>query len=287
MPLETCRFNTMDGLSLAADCCGDAGGPPVLFLHGGGQTRGSWKASLAMVASLGYRAIAYDARGHGGSDWSPDGNYGLETFARDLAAVVAQFEHRPVVIGASLGGITAMLMAGEAPCPVIRGLVLVDVAPRINPVGVDRILGFMAENPDGFGSVEEAAEAVARYNPGRPKPTTTRGLEASLRRRGDRFYWHWDPAFLDQRREGRMALDDRIVAAAQAIAVPTMLIHAGRSDVVTPAELEHFHKLMPASRYVAVPSAGHMIAGDANDIFNAAIIDFLAALPPEYSEPFQ
>lgn len=280
---QTDRFTTSDGLSLVADVRGNAAGPPVLFLHGGGQTRGSWKASLAVVAALGFHAIAYDARGHGESDWSPEGDYGLEAFARDLAAVIERLGRPPVVIGASLGGITALLMEGEAPSPAIRGLVLVDVAPRINPAGVDRILNFMGESPDGFASIEEAADAVARYNPTRPRPASTRGLAGSLRKRGGRYYWHWDPAFLDGRREGRRALDDRLSAAARAIAVPSMLVHAGRSDVVTAAELAHFRALMPASRYVDVPSAGHMVAGDANDVFNATIVEFLASLPPEPS----
>lgn len=282
---HTDRFTTADGLSLIADICGEASGDPVIFLHGGGQTRRSWKASLPVVAQLGYRAIAYDARGHGESDWSADGDYRLQIFARDLAGVIAQLERKPIVIGASLGGITALLMAGEVSHPTISGLVLVDVAPRINPAGVDRILRFMGESPNGFASIDEAADAVARYNPARPRPAKTDGLATSLRERNGRFYWHWDPAFLDQRSEGRAALDGRLAVAAGAIDVPCMLVHAGLSDVVTADEVAHLRQLMPHVRYVDVPAAGHMVAGDANDVFNTAIVDFLASLPKQEPEP--
>ncbi len=281
------RFVGAGGLTLVADCLGDAGAPPVIFLHGGGQTRGSWRRSLPIVAERGYRAIAYDARGHGDSDWDRDGDYHLESYAADLAAIVTQLDRPPIFVGASLGGLTALLLTGEARHRVAEALVLVDVAPRVNQQGIDRILKFMAANPDGFGSLDEAADAVASYNPHRARPASSHGLAANLRQRGERLYWHWDPAFLNNRREDRFALSERIENAARNIAVPTLLIHAGKSDVVTVEEVAHLRQIMPNCHHNEVPAAGHMIAGDANDAFNSAILEFLATPPLSQTAPLQ
>ena len=272
-------FTTATGLNLSADIVGLQDAAPVLFLHGGGQTRGSWKSSLASVAAMGFRAIAYDARGHGESDWSPDRDYRMAAFASDLASVLDALRTPTVLIGASLGGITSLLHLGERQSPWVRGLVLVDVAPRINPIGVERILGFMAANPDGFTSIEEAAAAVSAYNPDRPRTASTSGLAANLRMRQDRYFWHWDPAFLDDRRGDRTRLQQQLEAAARRITVPALLIHAGRSDVVTETEVRHFQKLVPHCQYHRIEKAGHMVSGDANTMFNGAIRRFLHDLP--------
>ena len=273
-------FKTQCGLRLSADIVGAADAPPVLFLHGGGQTRASWKSSLASVAALGFRAIAYDARGHGESDWSPDGDYRLDAFASDLGSILDALRKPTILVGASLGGITSLLYLGERQSPWVRGLVLVDVAPRINPTGVKRILDFMAANPDGFASIEEAAVAVRAYNPGRTRTASTIGLATNLRKRDGRYFWHWDPAFLDDRQTERESLQSRLDAAARQITMPALLIHAGRSDVVTEAEVRHLQELVPHCRYQRIEKAGHMVSGDANTVFNDAIDEFLLDLPP-------
>lgn len=272
-------FTTKTGLKLSADIVGNRDAAPVLFLHGGGQTRGSWKSSLAAVAALGFRAIAYDARGHGESDWSPDGDYRLAAFASDLASILDELGKPTVLIGASLGGITSLLHLGERQSPWVRGLVLVDVAPRINPNGVQRIIDFMAANPDGFASIEEAAVAVSAYNPDRPRTASTTGLAANLRKRDGRYFWHWDPAFLNDRLADRTGLQTRLDAAARRIAVPALLIHAGRSDVVTEDEVRHLQEMAPHCRYHRIEQAGHMVSGDANTVFNDAIREFLLDFP--------
>ncbi|HEX5065997.1 MAG TPA: alpha/beta fold hydrolase, partial [Myxococcota bacterium] len=84
-------FRGADGVSLRADARGDASAPPVLFLHGGGQTRHAWGGSAAALARDGRYAITLDLRGHGESDWATgDAPYRLERFAADLRAVIEQ-----------------------------------------------------------------------------------------------------------------------------------------------------------------------------------------------------
>src|SRR3546814_8036172 len=74
-----------DGLELAADAFGDPSAPPVLFFHGGGQSRRSWRGSAARIAQAGYYALTFDLRGHGESGWATDGDYLLDAYARDIA----------------------------------------------------------------------------------------------------------------------------------------------------------------------------------------------------------
>src|SRR5262245_60248703 len=165
-----------DGLVLRGDAFGRADAPPVLLLHGGGQTRHSWSGTARRLAREGWHALSLDLRGHGESDWAPDGAYDLEDFVLDLVAVVGPLPQRPVLVGASLGGMAALCAEGEAKAPLLAAVVLVDVTPRLEPQGVVRIVSFMTDRPDGFASLEEAADAVAAYRQHRARPSDLSGL---------------------------------------------------------------------------------------------------------------
>lgn len=270
-----------EGLTLAADAYGPGDGPPVVLLHGGGQTRHAWDGTARLLGDKGWRATTVDLRGHGDSDWAgPGGGYSLDEFAADVRAVAAAQPRPPVLIGASLGGLSSLVAIAEAPpgVTVASGLVLVDVAPRLEEEGIARIAEFMLGNLDGFASLEEVADAVAAYNPHRPRPTDLSGLRKNVRRREDgRWYWHWDPRFLlsgtDEPRSLRN--EDRLDAAARALTVPTLLVRGRQSDVLSEEGARHLVSLVPHARYVDVSGAGHMVAGDRNDAFNDAVIEFL------------
>src|ERR1700738_4099266 len=93
------------GLTIAGDTWGDPNGPLVVLQHGGGQTRHAWKGAGERLAVAGYYAVAFDARGHGDSDWSPDGRYDQDVMVEDLKSVVAALgNRRPALVGASMGG---------------------------------------------------------------------------------------------------------------------------------------------------------------------------------------
>ncbi|MDD9368932.1 MAG: alpha/beta hydrolase [Acidimicrobiales bacterium] len=275
-----------DGLTLAADAYGPPDGPPVLFFHGGGQTRHAWGGTARLLGDKGWRATTVDLRGHGESDWAPhrevegDG-YTLDDFAADVRAVAAIQSSPPVLIGASLGGLASLTAIGEAPegLAVASGLVLVDVAPRLEQEGIDRIAEFMLGNLDGFASLDEVADAVAAYNPHRPRPKDLSGLRKNVRLRDDgRWYWHWDPSFLlggriDETRSVRN--EGRLEDAARAVALPALLVRGRQSDVLSEEGVRHTLELMPQARYVDVGGAGHMVAGDRNDAFNDAVVEFL------------
>jgi pimeloyl-ACP methyl ester carboxylesterase len=271
-----------DGLTLAADAFGPTGGPPVVLFHGGGQTRHAWGGTARLLGDKGWRATTVDLRGHGDSDWaSPDGSYTLDAFAADVRAVAAAQTRPPVLIGASLGGLSSLVAIAEAPpdTTVASALVLVDVAPRLEPEGIARIGDFMISHLDGFASLEEVADAVAAYNPHRARPTDLSGLRKNVRLRDDgRWYWHWDPSFLlggstDEPRSFRN--EDRLEDAARSLTLPTLLVRGRQSDVLSEEGAQQLLSLVPHAGYVDVGGAGHMVAGDRNDAFNDAVVEFL------------
>jgi non-heme chloroperoxidase len=259
-----------------------AGGDPrdvVVLLHGGGQTRHSWARTAQRLARDGRTAVAIDARGHGDSDWHPGQDYTLEGFVGDLGAYVETLDRPPVLVGASLGGITALVAAGDHP-GLARGLVLVDVVVRLEPKGVQRIRDFMNANPDGFASLEDVADAIAAYNPVRPRPRSLDGLRKNVRQGEDgRWRWHWDPAFMRIDDEPQRRFDpERLRAAAGRLEIPTLVVRGAQSDVVSDEGMADMMRLVPNAESVDVQAAGHMVAGDDNDIFGAALERFLARL---------
>jgi pimeloyl-ACP methyl ester carboxylesterase len=274
-------FAGRDGLHLVGERSGDLGDPPVIFLHGGGQTRHSWGETARRVAERGWQTLLLDARGHGDSGWSDVGDYRLESFAHDLQLVIGQLDRQPFLVGASLGGLTSILVAGELAPGAARGVVLVDIVPDMEETGARRIGAFMVEHAEtGFSSIDEAAEAVAAYNPHRARPTDAGGLRKNLRERDGRFYWHWDPRFmLGNGGSGPSEiLDvDRLHAATERMVadVPVMLVRGRVSDLVTAEKAAEFCARFPAVEYVDVSDAGHMVAGDRNDAFTASVIQFL------------
>jgi pimeloyl-ACP methyl ester carboxylesterase len=277
------------GLELAADSYGPDDGPPVLLFPGGGQTRHSWDGSARLLGNKGWRATTVDLRGHGDSDWAPDGDYSLDAFAADVRDVARATGRRPpALVGASLGGISSLIAIAEdgqaADRPVASALVLVDVAPRLEPEGVARIGAFMLGHLDGFASLEDVADAVAAYNPHRPRPSDLSGLRKNVRQREDgRWYWHWDPRFMtpgriDEPRSIRN--EDRLERAAQALTLPVLLVRGRQSDVLSEAGARNLQALVPHARFVDVAGAGHMVAGDRNDVFNDAVVAFLEETLP-------
>jgi len=271
------RFRVGEGLELRGDAFGPSHGPPVLLLHGGGQTRHAWRGTAQALAARGWHAVALDLRGHGESDWHPEGRYHFEHFADDVVQLAAAFDRPPALVGASLGGIASLLAAGEAQRPVASALVLVDIATRLQREGVERILAFMRARPDGFASLDDAADAIATYLPHRPRPRDVSGLRKNLRRDPDgRYRWHWDPRFVEGDRPSAGDAGERMDRAARALRLPVMLVRGRMSDILSEEGAHHFLELVPHARYVDVSGAGHMVAGDRNDAFTRAVVDFLA-----------
>ena len=285
MNAKDISFSGGDGNRLEGSLfAGDSGSRVALLLHGGGQTRHSWQGTASRLADRGLTAITVDARGHGTSDWIEDKAYTFHHYARDVVAVsraiTDQYGSRPICIGASLGGISAMMAQSLSKQDLLDSLVLVDITPRMDLNGVAKIQGFMsAKMHDGFDTVQDAADAIAAYLPHRKKPKSLDGLRKNLRQMADgRWRWHWDPAFI----EGAMSIntvDDRfqqnLLDAAAQLRIPTLLVRGARSELVSEEHAREFLDLAPHAQYVDVSDAGHMVAGDKNDVFSDAVLGFL------------
>ena len=278
--IESAYFLGTGGLRLAADTLGDPGHRAVVLLPGAGQTRLAWRRTALALTQAGYRVISLDLRGHGGSDWSTTGDYSIDAFVGDVLQVLHQVTQEPVVVGASIGGIALAIAVGENPGTRVKGLVLVDVVPDMRTEGLARIRGFMEAGTSGFATVEEAAAAVAHYLPGRPKPSSTAGLENNLRRGADdRLYWHWDPAFHGgSKARAAGGMFERMADAAAHVRVPTLLVSGGQSDVVNPDGIDRLRRSIPDARWGSIPGASHMMTGVGNHVFTAALLDFVTAV---------
>ncbi len=278
----TLRFRGAGSLELAADAEGRWDGPACLLLHGGGQTRHAWGGTTRALGGAGFLAITLDQRGHGDSDWAPDADYSPDAYVADLRAVLGQIGRPTALVGASLGGLASLLAAGEPPGAPCSAVVLVDITPRLDPGGRDRVGRFMSSHGGGFASVEEAADAVAAYLPHRTRPADISGLARNLRLEEDgRYHWHWDPAFVTSnwppRRQQR---PERYEAAAAAVEVPMLLVRGARSEIVSEEAARAFLDAAPGAEYVDVAGAAHMVAGDRNDAFTASVLEFLGRRVP-------
>ncbi|MCD0449862.1 alpha/beta hydrolase [Actinocorallia sp. API 0066] len=277
---RTLRFEGASGNTVVGDLWGpERGGVLTLLLHGGGQTRHSWRRAGAALAEGGGRALALDARGHGDSDWIPDGDYRASAQAADVLRVLEQLGEPVVLVGASMGGLTGLAVAAEAGPERASGLVLVDIVPGFDVSGGARVQGFMQSHRDGFASLEEAADAVSAYLPHQERPKSPNGLRRNLRQREDgRWYWHWDPAFLTPRvaDEGEWRRHvEGLERAARDLSVPLAVIRGALSDVVGAAEVAAFLEIAPRTRVVELRDAGHTAAGSDNYAFTRAVVDLV------------
>ena len=272
------KFKVSSGLNIAASSWGRDTDPLVILLHGGGQTRHAWGETGEKLSQNGFYVLALDLRGHGDSDWHPNGEYGVDNYKKDIVSILQEVKKPAAFIGASLGGMTSLSIAGD---PELRekcwALVMVDIGLYPNLEGSQEIVEFMHSGSEGVASIEEAAESVANYLPHRKRPRDNRGLEKNLRLKDDgRYYWHWDPRFLDSRpKDIPEDYKEKQKSFAKVVETPTLLIKGAMSNILTQNEVDDFLKVITHSEFVEIKDAAHMVAGDRNDIFAAAAIDFL------------
>jgi pimeloyl-ACP methyl ester carboxylesterase len=278
---QTVKFRGCQDLTLVADewnrdAAASSDNPSILLLHGGGQNRFSWKNTGQVLADQGLHVVALDSRGHGDSDRAPDADYTVDTLCADTLAVIEQIGRPVALIGASMGGMTGMLVADEAGPQKVAKLVLVDVVPRYEKDGSARIREFMASGVDGFESLEEAADAVAAYLPYRTKPRSPEGLKKNLRLRDGRWFWHWDPAFLTAPDDDRFLRVEKLEHAVTNLTIPVLLIRGKLSDVVSTEGVKDFLEKVPNAEFAELSDAGHTAAGDDNDAFSEVVVQFVS-----------
>lgn len=276
-PAETLRLGG-DGLTIAGDAYGPPGGSLVLLAHGGGQSRSAWSGTARKLGDAGYRAISLDLRGHGDSDWSREGDYAFEAYVRDFASIVRDHGGRAALIGASLGGRASLLMATQHP-DLVAALILADVTPRIDEDVADEMREFFHASVAGFESLESAAATLAALAAASRAPDPAR-LRGNMREQDGRFFWKWDPRFVQDRfvkEPDQLGLLER---SAQTLKTPTLMIRAALSTVVREEHVEHFRQIAPHVETDVAPGIGHMLTGDANDAYAPRALGFLQRVYP-------
>lgn len=267
-----------DGLELAGEAFGDPAAPPVLFFHGGGQSRNAWRGSARKVSEAGFYGITFDLRGHGDSDWAKDGDYLVDAFGRDIERLLTQFERRVTLVGASRGG-QSVLIGGSRHPGRVRLIMLADVSPDMRDVGVDGIRNFFAEGESGFDTLDQAADSLASHL-GQSRMADASKLEGSMRQDGaGRWHWRWDPA--TGKREFLLPLSENeaVISAAARVESPLIMVRAELSHLVTDQGVEKFRQLAPQLEVITAPGVGHMFTADRNDGFAAQLLDRLRQIP--------
>lgn len=264
-------FVLVDGMQFHYLEWGRSTAPPVVCLHGGGQTAYMYE-ELGSALRGRHHVLAPDMPNHGDSDHLPDEAWGREALAETIPPFLAEFGvERAVFVGASLGGLTSLAVGARRP-DLVAGIVLIDVGHRLEDEGVRRIMEFMGAH-ESFGSLEEAAQFISEYLPYR-KSFRPESLRRNLRQRPDgRWEWKHSMAARTRRRleaEGVTSLDDfnwqtimqGVDDDAASLDVPVLLLRGGSSDVLSGDAAEELMQILKHGRLETVEKAGHLAAGD-------------------------
>src|SRR5260221_8767795 len=235
--------------------------PDLVLIHGGAQNAHTWDT---VALALGRPLLAIDLPGHGHSDWRDDHDYWPVANAADVAvAVRALAPDARLVCGMSLGGLTAICLARQAP-ELVRQLVVIDVTPGTDHAKAEPIVAFIS-GPETFASFDEILARTVEFNPTRSESSLRRGILHNARPQPDGTWtWRWDPV-----REWKMG-DGGIVdshspdfaslwEAVDAVQVPFTLLRGGNSGVVGDEDVVELLRRRPEARVVVVEGAGHSI----------------------------
>ena len=255
---------------------GTEGKRPIVFLHGGGLNAHTWDL-VSLALRTGYHCIALDLRGHGDSEWSPTTDYRLEAHSADVEALVRHLGLKEyVLVGMSLGGLTAMQYASEH-ASELAGLVIIDIGPEFRPEGSKKIRDFLAA-PAEYDSVDDYVKIAKAFNPLRDEELLRRSLLHNLRQthRG-KWVWKWDPRPRVQFDvEAMMRRNAALWATVDRITCPTFVVRGEQSEVFLEADAEKLTARLPSARWLTVAKAGHTVQGDNP----AGLIDALRAFLP-------
>lgn len=270
------KFVTVGGMRLHYLDWGNPHLPKMLMLHGGAQSAHSWDFfCLAMRDD--YHIIALDQRGHGDSGWSEDGHYDTEHMVRDADAFTDAIGYdKFILIGLSMGGRNSFTFAARHPRKM-RALVICDVGPDINVDGARYIQEFL-EGTVEFDSYDWLVRRVMKYNPRRTEEQIRGSLLNNLKKMPDgRWTWKHDRRRGIRRDRGAEVTDQAWQDVAK-VHCPTLIVRGAESNIFTTVTAQRMLKLIPGSKFVEIPKAGHLVQGDNPVAFEKGVRSFLAGL---------
>lgn len=257
---------------------GNPGAPPILMLHGMAQSAHTWDFS-ALALSDRFRVLALDQRGHGDSDWAPDGDYSLDAHLRDISAFVEAMGLRDLVmVGLSMGGRNAFSFAALHP-DLVRALVIVDIAPRSGRSGASAIRTFI-ERVDELDTFEEFVDRVKGYNPRRSRTQIRGSLAHNLKQLpSGRWTWKYDKVLRSPSRpQPGPGFEERQWDYIERVACPALVVRGAYSKVLTQEIAEETVGRLPHGELAVVEDAGHLVPGDNPPGFIRVLEEFLSSV---------
>ena len=258
-------------------------GVPMVLLHGHGNEAHLWDDFVPAVADH-YRVLAIDQRGHGDSDWDPQGRYHAHDMCDDLERILDHFGiERLVLVGFSMGGRVSTCFAGRHP-ERLAGLVLVDIGPELDARGTSRIGQEMEQQrAPAFTSVDEYARMLSlNYPAGRPAALERMAKYGLKRREDGLFELKMDPNLRGPRPddEAAMAAEEAFTKeqwdALAALPCPTLVVRGAASDILSPDVADRMvDDVLQNGRLEVVPQAAHSVATDNPEGFERAVCSFV------------
>ncbi len=254
---------------------GNPDNPPLVLLHGVGQTCHTWDL-FAAAMSPHFHVMAFDQRGHGDTDWAPDKDYSRKTMVKDAEAFTTALGlDRFFLTGMSMGGANSLAFTGQNPDRV-EALVVVDVGPRVENKGVQHIRNFMKDFRE-FDSLDDAAAVIHKFNPRRPleiirKYTVVYNLKQLP---SGKWTWKYDTYFSEGHSRGDVKqMEQELSTEVKKISCPTLLVKGAESDVLSLDGARLLQAAVPGSEFALIPGAGHSVMGDNPPAFEAAVREF-------------
>ncbi len=236
------------------------GPPEIVFIHGGAQNAHTWDTvALALDRPL----LAVDLPGHGHSDWREDHSYWPPHLADDVAVVVREVAPTAeLVVGMSLGGLTAICLAAQHP-ELVRRLAIVDVTPGVDHAKAEPIVTFVS-GPETFASFQEILDRTVEFNPTRSVSSLRRGILHNAKENPDGSWtWRWDAMREWNFPEGEMPDFDSLWDKVDEITAPILFLRGGAAgSVVGDEDQAELVRRQPTTQVEVVADAGHSLQGD-------------------------
>jgi pimeloyl-ACP methyl ester carboxylesterase len=264
--------------------------PEVVLIHGGAQNAHTWDT---VALALGRPVVAIDLPGHGHSGWRDDGAYAPTNLADDIAvAVEALAPDAAMVVGMSLGGLTAMELAVRHP-RLVRSLVLVDITPGVDATKAKAVIDFV-DGPQSFERFDDLLERTMQFNPTRSEPSLRRGILHNARQLSDgSWQWRYDRSSRARSRAepSHHTTPESTTSAGVvpesspmwddfgAVSCPITLVRGSLSPVVDDDDVAEARRRQPTLEVHIVDGAGHSVQGD-RPVELAAILRALLSPPP-------